>query len=130
MTYAALSTRWLIRRQLAGAGAAVVGELAPEFPLDVAHDVRRLLPATVSPDRVALVGLHEWTEDHFPHVASWGIQSFAPDDLRASSRPVLDWLAATGCSRVAYGASWPTSTRPPTLSASRPPSSSPGRSCT
>ncbi|WP_211128731.1 hypothetical protein [Streptomyces yatensis] len=30
-----------------------------------------------------------------------GIQSLAPDDLRASSRPVLDWLAATGCSRVA-----------------------------
>jgi arginase len=58
-----------------------------------------LLPATVSPDLAALVGLHEWTDDDFPNVAQWGIQSFGPDELRASSQPVLDWLAATGCSR-------------------------------
>ncbi|MET9765299.1 arginase family protein [Streptomyces sp. NPDC006372] len=64
-------------------------------------DVQRLLPATVSPDRVALVGLHEWTEDDFPNVADWGIRSFGPGQLRSSTRPVLDWLAATGCSRVA-----------------------------
>ncbi|MGP4092285.1 arginase family protein [Streptomyces sp. KR55] len=64
-------------------------------------DVQKLLPATVSPDRVALVGLHEWTEDDFPNIAEWGIQSFGPEELRASTRPVLDWLAATGCSRVA-----------------------------
>ena len=30
-----------------------------------------------------------------------GIQSFGPDELRASSRPLLDWITATGCSRVA-----------------------------
>ncbi|MGW0828142.1 arginase family protein [Streptomyces sp. NPDC002845] len=64
-------------------------------------DVTNLLPATVSPDRVALVGLHEWTDDDFPNVAEWGIQSFGPDELRASTRHVLDWIAATGCSRVA-----------------------------
>ncbi|MEU9919350.1 arginase family protein [Streptomyces sp. NPDC051001] len=64
-------------------------------------DVLALLPATVSPQRVALVGLHSWTEDDFPNVAEWGIQSYAPDDLRQSSRPLLEWLAATGCSRVA-----------------------------
>ncbi|EQD86171.1 arginase [Saccharopolyspora erythraea D] len=64
-------------------------------------DVQELLPATVSPDRVALVGLHSWTDDDFPNVAEWGIQSFGPDELRATTRPVLDWLEATGCSRVA-----------------------------
>ncbi|MGX1566706.1 arginase family protein [Streptomyces sp. NPDC055506] len=64
-------------------------------------DVLKPLPATVSPDRVALVGLHEWTDDDFPNVAEWGIRSFGPDELRASTQPVLDWLAATGCSRVA-----------------------------
>ena len=64
-------------------------------------DVQELLPATVSPDRVALVGLHAWTEDDFPNVAAWGIASFSPDDLRVTTRPLLDWLAATGCSRVA-----------------------------
>lgn len=32
-------------------------------------DVQELLPATVSPDRVALAGPHAWTEDDFPKVA-------------------------------------------------------------
>ena len=64
-------------------------------------DVLALLPATIRPDRVALVGLHDWTDDDFANVATWGITSFAPDDLRESSRPLLEWLAYTGCSRVA-----------------------------
>ena len=64
-------------------------------------DVQQLLPATVSPDRVALVGLHAWTEDDFPNIAAWGIASFSPDGLRQTTRPLLDWLAATGCSKVA-----------------------------
>ena len=33
--------------------------------------------------------------------AEWGIQTFSPDELRRSTRPLLTWLAATGCSRVA-----------------------------
>jgi arginase len=45
-------------------------------------DVLELLPATVSPDRVALVGLHSWSDDDLPNVAEWGIQSFSPDELR------------------------------------------------
>ena len=52
-------------------------------------------------DRVALVGLHSWEEDDYPHIADWGIRSFSPDDLRHSSQPMLDWLAATGCTRLA-----------------------------
>jgi arginase len=64
-------------------------------------DVQKLLPATVSPDRVALVGLHSWSADDFPNVAAWGIQAFSPNDLRETTRPLLDWLTATGCSRVA-----------------------------
>ena len=64
-------------------------------------EVLALLPATIGSDRVALVGLHDWTDDDFPNVANWGITSFAPDDLRESSRPLLEWLADTGCSRVA-----------------------------
>ena len=41
-----------------------------------------LLPAAVTPDRVALIGIHEWAEDDFPNVAKWGIRSFSPDELR------------------------------------------------
>ncbi|WP_431837977.1 arginase family protein [Cellulomonas sp. Y8] len=59
------------------------------------------LPATIPASRVALVGLHEWVDDVFPHIEQWGLATFAPDDLRESSQPLLDWLAATGCSRVA-----------------------------
>ena len=55
-------------------------------------DVLRLLPATLDPTRVALVGLHSWAEDDFPNIARWGIRSFRPEDLRLSSQPLLDWL--------------------------------------
>ncbi|GHO98109.1 arginase [Reticulibacter mediterranei] len=64
-------------------------------------DVLRLLPATIDPNRVALVGLHSWTEDDFPNIDRWEIRSFRPDDLHRSSQPLLDWLKASGCSRVA-----------------------------
>lgn len=64
-------------------------------------DIVSLLPARVAPGRVALAGLREWTQDDIGNVAEWGIASFGPDELRHSSRPLLDWLAATGCSRVA-----------------------------
>jgi arginase len=64
-------------------------------------DVQRLLPAIVSHDRVALVGLHSWSSDDIPNVAAWAIHAFSPDDLRETTRPLLDWLAATGCARVA-----------------------------
>ena len=64
-------------------------------------DVLALLPATVAPERVALVGLHAWEEDDYPNIGVWGIRSFSPDDVRHSSQPMLDWLAGTGCTRVA-----------------------------
>ena len=64
-------------------------------------DVLDLLPAIASPDRVALVGLHVWTEDDYPNVAEWGIRAFSPDELRVTSETLLDWIFATGCSRVA-----------------------------
>ncbi len=64
-------------------------------------DVLDLLPATVDPSRVALAGLHSWTEDDFPNAAAWGITTFAPDTVRVSSEPLLAWLRSTGCSKVA-----------------------------
>jgi len=70
-------------------------------PVTVTPTCWSLLPATVSPDRVALVGLHSWSDDDLPNVAEWGTQSFSPDELRENTRPVLDWLASTGCTRVA-----------------------------
>jgi arginase len=63
-------------------------------------EVQELLPATFSPDRVALVGLHSWTDDDLPNIAEWDIQSFGPEELRESTQPLLEWIAATGCSRV------------------------------
>jgi arginase len=64
-------------------------------------EVLRLLPATLDPSRVALVGLHSWTEDDFPNAARWGISSFHPEDLHLSSQPLLEWLKGSGCRRVA-----------------------------
>ncbi len=36
-----------------------------------------------------------------PTTTSPGISAFSPDDLRETTQPLGDWLAATGCSRVA-----------------------------
>ncbi|WP_344810153.1 arginase family protein [Microlunatus ginsengisoli] len=61
-----------------------------------------ILPATITPDRVALLGMHDWTDPTLPAVAEqWGLTVFGPDALRTSSAPVLDWLVATGASKVA-----------------------------
>jgi arginase len=65
------------------------------------HEVVSQLPALMAPQRIALVGLHAWTDDDFPNIAQWGIRAFSPVELRDSSGPLLDWLAATGCTRAA-----------------------------
>ena len=64
-------------------------------------DAQAVLPATVTPDRLALVGLHSWSDDDYSHVAEWGLCSFSPDELRESSMALLAWLASTGCTKVA-----------------------------
>ena len=45
--------------------------------------------------------MHSWTDDDFPHIADWGLTTFSPDQLRTTSEPLLSWLAATGCTKVA-----------------------------
>jgi len=64
-------------------------------------EVRALLPATVPGARIALAGLHSWTEDDIPNVKEWGITSFSPHELRTSSEELLQWLRSTGCNKVA-----------------------------
>lgn len=74
--------------------AALTGHGDPE--------VLDLLPATVPTDRIALVGMHDWTDDSYPAIAEeWGLTVFAPDALREDSNSVLDWLRRTGASKVA-----------------------------
>lgn len=60
-----------------------------------------MLPATVAPSRVVLAGLHDWEEDAYEHVGEWGLHTLAPENLRESSKPLLNWLRSTGCSKLA-----------------------------
>jgi arginase len=61
-----------------------------------------ILPATTTTDRVALVGMHDWTDPTLPAIAdTWGLTVFAPDVLRSTSAPLLDWLDNTGATKVA-----------------------------
>ncbi len=59
------------------------------------------LPATVDPSRIALAGVHVWTDWDLPTAREWGIQSFSADEVNTGSASLLAWLKATGCSRVA-----------------------------
>ena len=65
-------------------------------------ELLELLPATLPSDRVALVGMHDWTDPTLPALAEeWGLTVFAPDALRTGSSSLLDWIRATGASKVA-----------------------------
>lgn len=64
-------------------------------------DIRAGLPAHIDRGRLALVGMHSGTAHDHENIARWGLRSFSPRDLRDSSGPLLDWLAGTGCGRVA-----------------------------
>lgn len=64
-------------------------------------EIVEMLPATIPGDRVAIAGVHEWSDDDYPHLDEWGIASFGPDDLRSSTAPLLRWLLSTGVSKVA-----------------------------
>src|SRR4029453_13797553 len=61
-----------------------------------------ILPATTTPDRVALVGMHDWTDPTLPTIAEeWGLTVFAPDVLRSTSAPLLGWRDNPGATKVA-----------------------------
>ena len=66
------------------------------------QELLQILPATTTADRVALVGMHDWTDPMLPAIADqWGLRVFSPDTLRSSSAPLLDWLGDTGTTKVA-----------------------------
>jgi arginase len=65
------------------------------------QDIIGPLPATVPGTRIALAGMHSWFDEDPTNIADWGISTFSPDALRSSSAPLLEWIASTGCSRVA-----------------------------
>jgi len=66
------------------------------------QELLEILPATTTADRVALVGMHDWTDPMLPAIAAeWGLSVFSPDTLRSGSAPLRDWLADTGATKVA-----------------------------
>lgn len=66
-----------------------------------APDLDALLPAHIAPQRAAIAWVHSWTQEDIPHAEDWGVSVFSPDDLRSSTKALLAWLSATGCSKVA-----------------------------
>ncbi len=60
-----------------------------------------MLPTAVPASRLALVGLHDWVEDAYANVGAWRLPAFGPEDLRASSAGLVDWLSSTGATKIA-----------------------------
>jgi hypothetical protein len=66
------------------------------------QELLEILPAMTTADRVALVGMHDWTDPTLPAIAAeWGLSVFSPDALRSTSAPLLDWLGGIGATKVA-----------------------------
>lgn len=73
--------------------AALLGQGDPE--------VIGRLPATVNADRVALVGMHDWTDPAVAELATkWGVTVIEPDQLRSDGTALLDWLDRIGAGSV------------------------------
>lgn len=64
-------------------------------------DIQAMLPATYDGNDVLLAGLHSWTEDDYPHLAQWGIQSFTPNDVTKAPEKIVEELRARGFSKLA-----------------------------
>jgi arginase family enzyme len=64
-------------------------------------DIQKLLPATVSVHRVALAGLHSWTDGDFPHIAEWGLTNVRTGRAAAVKPTAAGVVGLGGCSRVA-----------------------------
>jgi arginase len=65
------------------------------------REILERLPATIPGRRVALVGMHDWTDDSLPPLAEeWGLTVFSPDRLRTDSTALIEWLRGTGVSKV------------------------------
>ena len=65
-------------------------------------EVLEVVPATTDASRIALVGMHDWTDPALPPIAAeWGLRVFAPDSLRSRSSELLDWLRSTGATKIA-----------------------------
>lgn len=59
------------------------------------------LPASVRAESFAYAGLHSGEDDALENVRAWGLPVFTPDDLREESTALVDWLKASGASKVA-----------------------------
>lgn len=64
-------------------------------------EILERLPATLPTNRVALIGMHDWTDPALPLADEWGLTVFPPDGLRGDSAALIEWLRGTGVSRVA-----------------------------
>jgi hypothetical protein len=131
--------------------SAVAGHGDPEL--------LQILPATTTADRVALVGMHDWTDPSGrPSPATGACRCSAPTSCDRPAPPVLEWLTATGATKGRHplrrrhhrrqrdparprcrhrrpeqcrsASPSPTSTPAPMSSASPPPNTSPARSPT
>lgn len=80
-----------------GYHAMVVSALTGHGDAEIVERLPGIIPAS----RVALVGMHDWTDDTLPPLADeWGLTVFPPDTLRDDSAALLEWLRGTGASKV------------------------------
>jgi hypothetical protein len=66
------------------------------------QELLEMLPATTTADRVALVGMHDWTDPTLPAIAAeWGLSVFSRDALRSTSAHCSTGSTPPGATMVA-----------------------------
>lgn len=65
------------------------------------NKIMEMLPAKISPNKAMIVGLRAWDEEVIPErQKQLGLKSVSPAEVKESSQAVLDWIKATGASKV------------------------------
>lgn len=59
------------------------------------------LPARISPSKILFVGIRDWERDEIKvRQQQYGIKHLTPEDIRANSNAVHEWLESCGASKV------------------------------
>ncbi len=65
------------------------------------QDVLDALPGIVPVEHVLLAGAHGWDDQDSSNIDAWGLELLAPSAAETFIPSLVDWLKATGCTKVA-----------------------------
>ncbi|MFT8787979.1 MAG: arginase family protein [Bifidobacterium psychraerophilum] len=64
-------------------------------------ELEALLPSTIQESHLAFAGVHDWSDGDGQNAKDWGLPVFTPENLKDTTAPLLEWIAASKASKIA-----------------------------